>query len=182
MDVQTLGAEIVDVDVSNFLTVVKATECRRFTGVVLHHSMLPERPIWGVDYARALNQFHFDACGWNYGLGYQFVVSWNVVDPKQVRIQASYRWVHQLIGAHTQDRKGSGKSSAGPPNETMIGICFVGNYDAFTLPPETYLALKPFVEMLLAKLNIPRQNVYGAYAFEQTTSPGRKFDTAFFRR
>lgn len=181
MDLKALEAAIVDVTTDSFMSVVKVPEVKKYNGIVLHHSYAPERPIWGRDYGVIFNRFHSQANGWANGLGYQFVLTWNPSNPKETRIQASYRWVNQLVGAHTLNRKKQVTDGLAP-NETMVGLCIVGNFDINPLPPETYLEAKKFVDVLLATLNIPRTNIYGHYQFDYKTCPGKRMDVAFFRR
>jgi hypothetical protein len=61
-------------------------------------------------------------------------------------------------------------------------LCFVGNFDINVLPPETYLKTKEFTDILLHRLNIPRDAIYGHYIFDWKSCPGRRLDTLFFKR
>jgi hypothetical protein len=188
MDLKALEKDILDVTVDTFMSVIaEGVQLRKFNGVVIHHSYYPDKPLWGRDYARIFNQTQKYACGWSNGLGNHFVITHNPDNPKEIRIQCSSRWVRQIPASHTLNRKGiklteGGEAKAVKPNESMIGICFVGNYDINTLPPETYLAAKPFVDVLLRNANIPRENIFGHYTFDFKSCPGRRFDVSFFRR
>jgi hypothetical protein len=64
----------------------------------------------------------------------------------------------------------------------MVGICFIGNFDVFPLPVEVYIQSKLFTDVLLSKLRIPREAVYGHFQWDFRTCPGRKMDLSFFRR
>lgn len=188
MDLKTLEGCIKDVTADNFMAAIDPSIAqRKFTGVVLHHSYAPDKPLWGRDYARIFNHFHKYSNGWSNGLGYHFVIAHNPDNPGEIRIQCSYRWTNQIVGSHALNRKGmkldiGGQPTPVKPNESMVGICFVGNYDINTMPPETYLAAKPFVDLLLRNLSIPRENIFGHYVFDFKSCPGRRFDVPFFRR
>lgn len=182
MDLKSLEAAITDVTPDTFLDVVKASSMRDWRGIILHHSYHPDRPVWGKDYARSINNYHKFAHNYTNGLGYQFVISWNPSNPKDIRIQCSYRWVHQLVGAHTVARKKNDILCDSTPNESMVGICFIGNFDVFPLPVEVYIQSKLFTDVLLSKLRIPREAVYGHFQWDFRTCPGRKMDLSFFRR
>lgn len=188
MDLKTLESNILDVTVDNFMSKIGPTVTpRKFNGLVLHHSYAPDKPLWGRDYGRIFNQFHKYSNGWSNGLGYHFVITHNPENPKDIRIQCSYRWVSQIVGSHALNRKGMKLTEGGvvkdiKPNESMVGVCFVGNFDVNTMPPETYLAAKQFIDVLLRNCNIPRENIFGHYVFDFKSCPGRRFDVAFFRR
>jgi len=183
VDLKSLEAELQDVNEDNFLSVVKADELRTWKGIILHHSYHPDKPVWKKNYGRSLNNYHKFAHNYSNGLGYQFVVTWNPRNPETpIRIQCSYRWVHQLVGAHTTARKTARINVDSTPNECMIGLCIVGNFDIFPVPPELYTQLKVFTNALMSKLRIPRDAVYGHYQFDYKTCPGKKMDIPFFRR
>jgi len=155
-------------------------EVRNWKGIVLHHSYKPDLPIVGVNYAEVFNTFHYTACKWENGLGYQFVITYNPKDlAEPITIYSSYRWKTQIKGAHCLNTLH--KDLYLNPNASYIGVCLVGNYDIYEVPKEVYKQEKEFIDALCKEFSISKELIFGHDFFENKTCPGTKFDVDFLK-
>jgi hypothetical protein len=67
-------------------------------------------------------------------------------------------------------------------NTRAIGICFVGNFDEATPPPDQWKAGVRFVRSLCRNLLIPMVAVVAHRDYAQKSCPGKLFDIGLFRR
>lgn len=180
IDVLTKGIDIVTKD--TFMGVIlPEVEIRNWTGIVLHHSYKPDLPVGGVNYAEIFNSFHYSACKWENGLGYQFVITYDPKDlTKRVTIYSSYRWKTQIKGSHCLNSKHQNMYVS--PNASYIGICLVGNYDIYEVPNEIYIQEKEFVDAICNEFSISKEMIFGHSFFENKSCPGVKFNVDFFKK
>lgn len=139
----------------------------RWDSIVIHHSGQPfgNKEIIGHQH---------QAEGKN-SLGYHFVIG-NGDQAVDGELQTGIRWVHQVGGDHVK-----GKNAA-YLNQRAIAICLVGDFDT-TAPTESQmLQLRNLVHALQRRCKITKDRVYLHYSVAQTTSPGRFFPSAAFRR
>lgn len=170
-----LTEAICEVDAATPFTCLK-TEVRHWLGITFHHSKVPRLPKWRVDYAKAFNNFHYRKNQWSLGLGYHFVVTWNPDEPSLTRCQASYRWVHQLNGAHTQNlRQVAIGGELFRPNESTIGVCLVGDFETVSPPPECYQTLAALTQALVGGLWIKPSMIFRHDQFKDKICPGKNF-------
>jgi hypothetical protein len=169
---------IDEVTTDNLFDVVVAP-FRKYVGIVMHHTYSPELPIWERNYGKIINNYHYEINGWQFGLGYQFLVTWDPNKNGAIRVQSSYRWKHQLSGAHTLNRKNFLNGIA--PNSSMIGIGICGNFDIHEPPIWLYQEIKQFTDLLQIKLNIPKNNIYRHENFDYKSCPGDKFNIGFLK-
>ncbi|MBN2053497.1 N-acetylmuramoyl-L-alanine amidase [bacterium] len=145
-------------------------------GITFHHSRIPRLPVWRVDYARAFNRFHYKKRKWEFGLGYHLLVTWDPDDHSHHRIQASYRWVHQIPGAHAVNllgRRVDGRIVE--PNHETIGICLVGDFELRPPLSESYQVLAALTSGLRTRFDIPDRWLFRHDFFKDKICPGQQF-------
>ena len=114
--------------------------------IVIHHSA-------GDTGSAALFDAAHRARGWD-ELGYHFVID-NGNGGPDGRIEVGPRWQTQKWGAHT------GNTPNNEYNNYGIGICLVGDFTN-SMPTAAQMAsLKQLVASLMAKYDIPPENVIG---------------------
>lgn len=172
---QQLEDSITEVDSVNVFDVVLSTY-RTYVGIVMHHTYSPELPIWDRDYGKIINRYHYETNGWQLGLGYNFLITWNPNNIDDFRIQASYRWIHQMAGAHTVNRKNYQNGISANYKTIGIGVC--GNFDVYEPSETLYSKIKNFTDTLQLKLNIPKNNIWRHENFDYKTCPGSKFNVS----
>ena len=172
---QDLEESVTEVDSVNVFDVVQSPY-RSYVGIVMHHTYSPEVPIWERDYGKIINRYHYETNGWQLGLGYNFLITWNPKNENDLRIQASYRWIHQLAGAHAVNRKGflNGISA----NYKLIGIGITSNFDVYEPSDKLYSQIKNFTDTLQLKLGIPKNNIFSHNQFDFKSCPGSRFNTS----
>lgn len=158
----------------NALTSNLISPLRPWRGIILHHSDLPHRPIWGIDYAHRFHHFHTRVRNWQGGLGYHFLLTWDPQKPARTICWASCRWKLQMDGAHTAMRPEV--SPALPvlfPNRETIGFCIVGNFDHQPLPPSLAAVTAFWINRLCALLHLdPYRHFYLHRNFSTKSCPG----------
>jgi N-acetyl-anhydromuramyl-L-alanine amidase AmpD len=138
------------------------TGYRQWKYIVVHHSATP------TGSAAEFDLEHRDR-GWD-GLGYHFVID-NGKGGPDGRIEVGERWRIQKWGAHT------GKTPGNEYNYHGVGICLVGDFTNH-MPSSAQLAsLRRLVGYLMAKYDIPAQNVLGHCDGPGTSTecPGKLF-------
>lgn len=141
---------------------------REWRYVVIHHSGTK------TGSAKSFDTFHRDERGWD-GLGYDFVIG-NGQGSGDGQVEVGYRWKQQLTGAHA----GRAENGSNLMNETGIGICLVGNFDATSPTPAQLRALHRLVAFLCAWCGIPPENVLVHGDVRDTDCPGKKFPVGEF--
>ena len=132
---------------------VPDVEPGRWSAIVIHSSGTP------TGNARTLDQQH-QRFGLP-GVGYHFVVS-NGKGGPDGQIEKSFRWRHQMAGAHSRGANGAWY------NQHALGICLVG--DAKQPPTRAQVdKLAWLVRQLQARLRIPADRV--VIQFDTPTSP-----------
>lgn len=140
---------------------------QRWQAIIIHHSAQPfgnHETIGAAHQARGLG-----------GLAHHFVIG-NGDGAEDGELQMGYRWPRQLDGAHAAGR------NAEWLNKHAVGICLIGDGDK---NPPTESQMRQLVRVVVALqqlLNIPPERVFLHADVAPTSSPGRFFPTADFRR
>ena len=138
-------------------------ETREWHFIVVHHSAGTSGN------AAEFDKMHREVNGWQYGLGYHFVVGNGTGSPAGW-VEVGGRWIAQLHGAHAG-------AKATEFNQHGIGICVVGNYEEGDFPEIVYAGLRDLVVWLAKRYSIapdrilPHRDVRG----EPTDCPGKNF-------
>ncbi len=143
-------------------------EFRKWEYIVLHHSAGPAGD------AASIDSSHRHDRGWQYGLGYDFVIG-NGSRSGDGEIEVSERWRKQMAGAHCK---------ADHMNEKGVGICFVGNFEEGQGPTDEQIRSgTALVQWLAARFSIPPERVLGHGSVDgaETRCPGRFFPIAKFQ-
>jgi len=143
---------------------------RDWRTIVIHHTAAPRGS------AGSIHKLHLSN-GWD-GLGYHFVIG-NGTETRDGEIEAGYRWIDQIKGAHARARPGDDNRW----NLHGIGVCVVGDFTR-TRPSERQLeALVGLVRALMAEYDIPRSAVVPHRFVHGTECPGLTFPwDEFFAR
>lgn len=138
------------------------TGYRQWRYIVVHHSATP------TGSAAEFDVEHRDR-GWD-GLGYHFVID-NGHGGPDGRVEVGQRWRIQKWGAHT------GKTPGNEYNYHGIGICLVGDFINHMPSANQLASLRRLVGYLMAKYDIPVENVVGHRDGPGTSTecPGKMF-------
>lgn len=135
--------------------------------IILHHSATKDS---GTVSWNAIRRYHVKECNWGqigYNWGLEYIEDKG--DPK-----GSYEILMGRLpneaGAHTVGQ-----------NNQSIGICFVGNYDEITPPPEMILQGVKLVKWICNHWGISTSEIYGHRSFANKTCPGKLFDVEMFK-
>lgn len=131
------------------------------TSIILHHSLTEDGQTvsWG-----AIRRYHMVDCGWS-DIGYHFGIE---LVGRDYEIFVGRMMTD--IGAHTVGK-----------NDSSIGVCFVGNFDAQPPPRKQWDLGLRLVKSLCEVFSIPTTLVYPHRRFAPYKScPGRMFDTKEF--
>ena len=132
--------------------------------IILHHSLTKDSA--SVSW-RAIRNYHMNTLGWR-DIGYHFGIE---------RVGSS---VETLVG-RMWDESGAHCRGQGM-NHRSIGICFVGDYDSFSLPKNEWYAGLRLCRALMDTFGIPQEKVKGHREIYPTkTCPGMQFDLNLFR-
>lgn len=130
----------------------------RWRIILIHHSGQQQG---------ATEQIHQLHCDLGYGgNGFHFVIG-NGNGMPDGQVEAGYRWRQQRDGAY---RRGA------------VSICLIGNGDQQPPTEKQMQALNLLVTRLQTELQLPAQRVLLHRELVHTTSPGRQFPEADFRR
>ena len=162
--------ELAPTQASGIRAIIDAVQIEpgRWDGIVIHHSGAMQGS--GASIGR-----QHEAQGIR-GLGYHMVIG-NGHGAPDGEAFVGYRWQQQLPGAHLagtmpQDEK-----------NRKIGICLVGDGDTKPFTDDQMSTLAALVRELQSALDIPDEAVtLHRDLADSTTSPGRLFPTARFRR
>jgi N-acetyl-anhydromuramyl-L-alanine amidase AmpD len=138
-------------------------ETREWTTIVVHHSATVRGN------AAEFDKEHLEVRGWEFGLGYHFVVG-NGDGAPAGGVEVGRRWRMQIHGAHA----GAGATAY---NQHGIGICVVGNYEEAEMKEEVYAGVRDLAVWLARRYAItpdrvlPHKDVRG----EPTDCPGKNF-------
>jgi hypothetical protein len=127
--------------------------------IVLHHSANQDHGT--LDYM-GLWDWHVNHNGWR-DIGYHFVIE------RIPRYTVIMGRMPDEVGAHC---KGVNKKS--------LGVCFVGDFDSFSVPKEQWDLGIRLVEYLIDMYNIPIGNVRGHRDLWNTACPGKHFKMSDF--
>ena len=135
--------------------------------IILHHSATKDS---GTVSWNAIRRYHVNECNWGQ-IGYHFGLEYieDKGDPKGSYEILMGRMLN-MQGAHTTGQ-----------NNQSIGICFVGNYDNVTPPPEMILQGVKLVRWLCAHYGIMPDKIFGHREFANKTCPGELFDVEMFK-
>jgi hypothetical protein len=176
---QELAEAITEVDGRSVLSCLRAP-LRSWAGITFHHSFAPHLPTWGVNYAVSFNRFHKRHRGWDLGLGYHLLVSWDPADDARSVCWASYRWVHQTDGAHARNAYGlRDRGETIVPNRQTIGVCIVGDLSHVSLPEAVYEAVAGVVRPVVTRLGAGGNlRLFQHDQFQEKNCPGARFSLA----
>lgn len=140
---------------------------RKWTAIVIHHSGTKNGNTAMFD------KWHRVGNHWE-GVGYDFVIG-NGTDSGDGRVEVTFRWRGQKIGAHCGGTLGNWA------NREAIGICLVGEFNR-TLPTSRQIqSLVKLIGFLRSRYGIPKSRIYGHKATPGagvTECPGKKFSVA----
>jgi len=165
---------------------VLSKQIRLITKVIVHHSLTADGKV--VNY-KAILKYH---TSWRYkgriltetkgrkllaegkkvtkpwrDIGYHFLIE-EIAGSYYVFVGRPLHWE----GGHTKGQ-----------NETSIGICFVGNYDACKPPKEMLkLGAKRLVVPMITMFGLTTDDIYGHRDFARKSCPGEKFDLDTFKK
>lgn len=132
------------------------------TQIILHHSLTEDNRTVSWD---AIRRYHTETRGWN-AIGYTYGVE--LINGHYEILQGRMLGVH---GAHTLGQ-----------NYNSIGICFVGNFDAYEVPYHQWSLGVRLVRSLCDVLNIKVGRVFGHREYAGYKScPGKLFSLDAFR-
>lgn len=130
---------------------------RPWQGIITHHSATPDGETfsWGP-----IRRYHM-SLGWR-DIGYHFGV-------ELIRDEGNYEILVgrdiNMDGAHTRGK-----------NDTHIGVCLVGNYDAIPPLPEQLEKLRQLYRWLMEIYSIPKDMIEPHRLHANKTCPGTMFD------
>ncbi|MCH8215662.1 MAG: N-acetylmuramoyl-L-alanine amidase [Planctomycetes bacterium] len=127
---------------------------KRWEAIVVHHSGTPNGNLAIFD------RWHREGNHWE-GVGYDFVIG-NGTDSGDGRIEVTFRWDQQKVGAHC-------KTPGNWANEHTIGICLVGDFDHAPPTRQQVVSLAKLVSFLCARYRISSDLIYG-----HNTTPGAR--------
>lgn len=142
--------------------IAPAAPPRAWRWIVIHHSATPGGTTAGID------REHRRRHGWD-GIGYHFVLG-NGHGMPHGRIEATFRWRGQGVGAHA----GSGAQQQ-PYNDGGIGICVVGDWRGRRLDPLLEGRLAELCALLIRRhpgLAVERVIGHGDVPGKDTDCPG----------
>ncbi len=130
--------------------------------IIVHHS-------GGTD-ANPLadsSNFTFDQCNelhrknWDFKSSYGYYIGYHYYISKEGKVKQGR--AHMDDGAHTIGK-----------NQSSIGVCLAGNFDATLPTDEQTLALKRLLLRLMAELNIPASKIVPHRTFANKTCYGKR--------
>jgi len=136
-------------------------EFRPWKFIVLHHSATTSGSVESI---HSVHQQRRDSAGKPWlGIGYHFVIG-NGRGMPDGEIQATFRWLEQLHGAHAGDRT---------YNNHGIGICLIGNFEDDAPTPAQMQSLQKLVTLLQETFHLGDDQVLGHNKVKATACPGR---------
>lgn len=136
--------------------------------IILHHSATKDS---GTVSWNAIRRYHIENNVWT-DIGYHFGIEY-VADPGDPK--GSY----EIMVGRTIDKIGAHTSGE---NYDSIGICFVGDFDAATVPEAQWQAGLKLVRWLCAQFGIVKEQIHGHREYAPKTCPGKRFNIEQFRR
>jgi len=138
----------------------------RWKHIVLHHSGTPEGT------AKGMNEYHLKVRHMENGLAYHFVIG-NGRGMGDGEIYVGNRWLKQINGGHLASEA---------QNETSLGICLVGNFDAKAPTSRQMESLAALVEALQTRCKLSDKTVVTHQQINtiHTRCPGTKFPMKSF--
>ncbi len=138
----------------------------RWKHIVLHHSGTPEGT------PKGMNEYHLKVRHMENGLAYHFVIG-NGRGMGDGEIYVGSRWLKQINGGHLASEA---------QNETSLGICLVGNFDAKPPTSRQLKSLAALVEALQTRCKLSDKAVVTHQQINtiHTRCPGTKFPMKTF--
>ena len=140
---------------------------RKIEWIVVHHSLTPDGPKLSVP---AIRHYHTapkpEGKGWD-DIGYHMVI-----ERAEMSIEAvmGRPWIYQ--GAHARGR-----------NHNSIGVCILGNFDEYPVPPDQWHFAVKALWWLCRYLRLPAERVVGHREVQRNRRcPGEFFDLDRLRR
>lgn len=148
----------------------KVAANRTWDSIVIHHSATERGG------ARLFDKMHREKNGWEYGLGYHFVIG-NGTDTGDGEVEVGSRWIRQNEGIH------GAHAGSDHFNQYGIGICLVGNFEEDRPTGKQMAALLKLVRRLASTYRIPTSRIFDHQKVrpEHTDCPGRFFPMSRFR-
>ncbi len=143
---------------------------KKWTAIIIHHSATRNGS------AVLFDKWHKEKKHWN-GVGYNFVIG-NGTDTGDGRVEVTYRWRDQQVGAHCGGTRGNWA------NKEAIGICLVGNYNRALPTRRQIRSLRKLVKFLQSRYGIEKSRIYGhkyTPGARVTDCPGKRFSVSRFR-
>lgn len=133
----------------------------RWTYIIVHHTATE------IGKASIINRAHNERGFWQ-GLGYHFLIDNGTLGKGDGQIEASPRWIKQLIGAHCK---------ANGMNSRAIGVALVGNFNYETPTANQLDSLAYLLRTLMEYYHIPSSNIMGHRDVDgaSTECPGKLF-------
>lgn len=163
-----VGQRLLILDAAPLRPVIPIFRSDQWRYIVIHHSVTDSGD------AQSLDVIHRRR-GFDRGLGYDFVID-NGTDTKiDGQIEASPRWIKQMVGAHC---------NASGMNECGIGICLVGDFTHETPSARQMDSLVLLVNTLRKYYHIPLNHVirHRDVPGKRTECPGNSFPWDEFKR
>ena len=135
--------------------------------IIIHHSATKDS---GTVSWNAIRRFHTIECAWG-DIGYHFGIE-HIADAGDPAgsYEIMFGRMPDVPGAHTKGENGH-----------SVGVCFVGNFDAVTVPAGQWDRGVELVRWLMREYGIAADQVRGHRDFANKTCPGKLFDMDLFR-
>lgn len=156
----TPSRETIPAAVQTAITNVRV-DAGRWQHIVIHHSGTAEGS------AKGMNEYHLRVRHMENGLAYHFVIG-NGRGMGDGEIYVGDRWKKQLNGGHLASEE---------QNQSSLGICLVGNFDAKPPTSRQLTALTALVEALQARCRLEDNAVVTHQQINviHTRCPGTRF-------
>jgi hypothetical protein len=131
--------------------------------ILIHHSASVDGKIQNCGQIR---RYHMVNRGWD-AIGYHYILELVEYD-------------YEIMIGRFEDEQGA-HCPEGNNNREALGVCLVGNFEKYPVPPRQWQPALKLVRQLLTNHNLTPEDVYGHRDFKNTACPGRYFDMKLFR-
>ncbi len=131
----------------------------KWKSIVIHHSATENGG------AKRFDREHYARIDRTNGLGYHFVIG-NGSDTADGLVEVGRRWKSQMRGAHC---------GVDYYNQHGVGICLVGNFEAYPPTKKQMASLEKLIKYLKQKFSIKTTSIIGHRHVKNTLCPGRYF-------
>jgi len=149
----------------NFNKLPQYSKLLKPTHIVIHHAQIDSG---NSDYYKFLHKGIF---GWD-DVGYHYIIGNGIAELSIDGYIEEGRNI-QFQGAHVKGH-----------NSYTIGICLTGNFDNYSPTENQIKSLTKLVTELMAKYDIPKENIVGHSDFEDVskTCPGKLFNIDDYKK